>query len=160
MANELTERQVTSLDVVRKRLNEAVFIPVRDLNREAVDDYLDDAEQSILVLLQGVGPEKIARGIGFTAKMLGCKVPDPFMMKGFEKLLSDIPNDLWERGVLKLLETHTFCKIPTPGEFLAPIRGEWYERKDLLKRIQLHKSRLELSDNLNDRKPSKIKRLQ
>ncbi len=56
MANELTERQVTSLDVVRKRLNEAVFIPVRDLNREAVDDYLDDAEQSILVLLQGAGP--------------------------------------------------------------------------------------------------------
>ena len=47
-----------------------------------------------------------------------------------------------------MLETHTFCKIPTPGEFLAPIRGEWYERKDLLKRIQLHKSRLELSDNL------------
>ena len=103
MANELTERQVTSLDVVRKRLNEAVFIPVRDLNREAVDDYLDDAEQSILVLLQGAGPEKIARGIGFTAKMLGCKVPDLFMMKGFEKLLSDIPNDLWERGVLKIV---------------------------------------------------------
>ena len=157
--NELTEVQVTSIDIVRQRLNEAVFIPVRELNREVVDDYLDEAEISILSSLEGAGPEKIVKGIAFTCKMLGCKEPDSYMIKGFQKLLSDIPGDLWERGVLNLLETHTYCKMPTPGEFLSSIRVEWYERKDLLKRIQLHKSRLQLSDTLNDRKPSNIKML-
>ena len=131
MANELTETQITSLDTVRRRINEAVCIPVRELNRESIDDYLDEAEESVLKLLIGV-----------------------------QKILSPIPNDLWERGVLNLLETHTYCKMPTPGEFLSSIRVEWYERKDLLKRIQLHKSRLQLSDTLNDRKPSNIKMLQ
>ena len=159
MANELTETQITSLDTVRRRINEAVCIPVRELNRESIDDYLDEAEESVLRLLEGAGPDKIARGISFTAKMLGCKDLDSFLLKGFQKILSSIPNDLWERGVLKLLETHTYCKMPTPGEFLSPIRVEWYERKDLLKRIQLHKSRLQLSDTLNDRKPSNIKML-
>ena len=90
MANELTETQITSLDTVRRRINEAVCIPVRELNREIVDDYLDEAEESVLRLLEGAGPDKIARGISFTAKMLGCKDLDSFLLKGFQKILSPL----------------------------------------------------------------------
>ena len=160
MANELTEKQVTSLEMVKNRLNEAIFIPIKELKFEQADDFLDDAELSILRLLKGAGPERIRKGIAFTAKMLGCREPDSFTYKGFEKLLSDIPADLWERGVLKLLETHTFCKIPTPAEFIEPIRSEWVERKILLSKIEFHRNRLKLSDNLNHKKLNKIKMLE
>ena len=69
MANELTETQITSLDTVRRRINEALFIPVRELNREIVDDYLDEAEESVLRL--GTNKENKNNIIEFKSEYIG-----------------------------------------------------------------------------------------
>jgi len=151
--DSITDAELEAIKIMTRRINEATSIAVRFLNRETVDSYLDEAEQAVLRTLVPAGHERIYKGLAFTVELLGCKMPSDISMRGFQKLLSKIPRDLWERSLISVLENHSYCKLPTPAEFINPIRAEWKERCSFATRVELHRSRLELSERLNNKDP-------
>ena len=155
--DNLSDAELEAIKIMTRRINEATSIGVRYLNRETVDSYLDEAEQAVLRTLVPVGPERIYKGLSFVVDMLGCKMPSDMSMRGFQKLLSRMPRDLWERSLVSVLENHSYSKLPTPAEFINPIRAEWTDRCSFATRVEIHRSRLELSERLNHKDPIMIK---
>jgi hypothetical protein len=97
-------------------------------------------------LSDGYSVEDISKRLIYLAAMLGAALPEQRAVAMQAEVLTEIPRDLFDIAFDKIIRSHKYPTMPTPGSFFEAIGEELEEAKGALLNFKLMFSRWDMTN--------------